>query len=206
MMMCSRKNFIVAVIGSLLVAGCASKPPEKPRAVVPPLPVPKLGPKQSVVTLKPTNVSRPGPFNINDGWAPPKPESLSRGELDVGTEHVVLYVPTYGPYSTKSEDQHSFSNSSTAISVDADNDNNVDDSSEKWFTSLPVRLGDAMFDVKQFDPGGTWMIIEESKAPLAGCVVGKKCPDFEFTTTDGKKVSLDTYKGKVLLLDVWSMT
>lgn len=202
------KVFFAWSLAMLVAAGCSTKPAvvERPREVVPPqvAPTPELG--QVVVKLKPSDVTRPGAFRMMDGsWDPPPPEKLSRGELKVGSEHITIYVPTYGPYSTQSAEHHSYSNTSTAISVDSDN-NGQADPSEKWYTSLPVRLGDEMYEVKKFDPGGTWLLLEKSPTPLSGCVIGRKCPDFEFTTMEGKKVSLDTYKGKVLLLDVWSMT
>ena len=191
-----------------IASGCVSKPHvvEKTEHTVPPSAAPSAKAGQLVVKLKPTELTRPGIARITDlHWGTPAPEKLSRGQVDVRHERVSFYVPTYGPYTTQSIEQHSYNNTSTTISVDSNNDGQVN-STENWHTSLPVRLGDTMFEFKQFDPGGTWVLIEESKSPLAGCVVGRKCPDFEFTTMDGKKVSLDTYKGKVLLLDVWSMT
>lgn len=36
--------------------------------------------------------------------------------------------------------------------------------------------------------------------------VGKPCPEFSYKDMNGKTVSLSDYKGKALLLDVWSMT
>lgn len=204
----NRKSIFIATLSIFITTSCVNKPAvvEKPRNVVPPSAVPALKSGQRIVKLTPSDLTRPGVSRITDvGWNPPAPEQLSRGELNVGDERVILYVPTFGPYSTNSVEQHSFNNTSTIISVDSNRDGQLK-STEKWHTSLPVRLGEAMFEVKQIDPGGTWILLEESKLPLAGCVVGKKCPDFEFTTMDGKKVSLDTYKGKVLLLNVWSMT
>ena len=32
---------------------------------------------------------------------------------------------------------------------------------------------------------------------------GKKAPDFKFTAYDGKEVTLDTFKGKYLIVDFW---
>jgi len=35
-------------------------------------------------------------------------------------------------------------------------------------------------------------------------IVGKKAPDFTLNTVDGKKLSLSSYKGKVVLLNFWA--
>ena len=50
--------------------------------------------------------------------------------------------------------------------------------------------------------------IEETFGPgaLAGTVLGRKCPDFEYKTTDGKTVTRETFKDKAFLLDIWSVT
>ena len=44
--------------------------------------------------------------------------------------------------------------------------------------------------------------IAKEKARLA-IQPGKQAPDFQFTTLDGKKISLSTFQGKYLLIDFW---
>jgi hypothetical protein len=39
-----------------------------------------------------------------------------------------------------------------------------------------------------------------------GLVVGKPCPKFAFTTTEGKKVTPASLNGKAFIIDIWSMT
>lgn len=174
-------------------------------------PLPKAVAGETVVELVPTKVRRRGRLQItfDANGKPtiimPKPVSLVRGELLVDTEKAVFYLPSHGPYSLKSEKSHSLENTSTAISVDFDNDGKLANS-EIWWSSMPVRLGDRMFEIKEIDPGGKWILLAKSSVPLAGAVIGKPCPPFEFTLMDGKPVSLKDYKGTAVLLDVWSMT
>lgn len=44
----------------------------------------------------------------------------------------------------------------------------------------------------------------EKKAYKERMEIGKPAPDFEFQTAEGKTVNLDSYKGKVLVLDFWA--
>jgi peroxiredoxin len=41
-------------------------------------------------------------------------------------------------------------------------------------------------------------------APLTGPLIGAPAPDFSLTTIDGKTVSLDTFRGKTLVVNVWA--
>jgi hypothetical protein len=185
---------------------------------VPATQAPQPGKGEFLVKLLPTPVKRRAPFHPH----PPsegvfgiiadivdvtedRREELVNGRLDVGKEKPSFFLPKYGPYSLTTTSNHWFENTSTKISVDTNNDNEIE-RSEDWWSSLPIRLGDQMFDVKAVDPGGTWILLAKSSAPLAGLVVGKPCLPFTFKTTDGKSVSLADYKGKWLLLDVWSFT
>ncbi len=42
------------------------------------------------------------------------------------------------------------------------------------------------------------------QAPLTGPQVGQPAPPFALTTIDGRKVTLDSYRGKTLVLNVWA--
>jgi len=193
------------------LSGCSASKQMQAQKVVPAQPAPTAGPNETVVKLSPCNLKRQVgmKIEINALGIPeikhPKPEPLVKGEVTVGPEHVVFYLPARGPYSNQSKDNHSFNNTSTCITVDANNDGDLN-RGEDWYSSLPVRLGDQMFAVKEFDPGSTWVYLARSRAPLSGMVVGKPCPPFAFETQDGQHVTNATYKGKALLLDVWSMT
>lgn len=174
-------------------------------------PIPTAGRNEIVVRLSPSSVEREGIFRVNfdaNGnpiFKMPPPVPLVHGNVSIGGEQVSIYLPSQGPYSITTEKEHFIQNSSTAITVDANHDATAQ-KSELWYSSLPVRLGDQMFDVKAIDPGGTWIRFAKSNAPLAGAVVGKPFPPFQFTTTDREKVSLETYKGKWLFIDIWSFT
>lgn len=172
------------------------------------LPVPPAVKGEIVVKLQPSAVTREGKIVFNkDFFAHPnftRPiEHMNQGKMSVDGEDVVLYIPKHGPYSLTT-DPEEFGNTSMRISVDTNNDGRLENT-ESWFSSIPVRIANSMFQVRSVDPGGTWIKFAKLDAPLTGLVVGKPCPDFEFTTADGKKVRLEDYKGKTLLLDVWSM-
>lgn len=191
---------------ALSLAGCVQQ-----SAITSGTQAPLAGKDEQVMRLVPSNVERPLMPEITtapDGTisiGAPKSVKLSKGELEVGSEDVNFYLPSKGPYSTTSAKNHMFENTSTPICVDSNHDG-VMSETETWWASLPIRLGDQMFTVKQIDPGGTWICFAKSSAPLNGVIVGKPCPAFTFKTTDGKQVSLADFKGKAVLLDVWSMT
>jgi AhpC/TSA family len=206
-----RTTWATLAISILFIAGCSSsnskvssnhKTADPAPKIYASLPMPKQAEGELVLKLVPSWVRLEVPKTDSDETQKIK---LIHGTTQVGAEKVNFYLSAYGPYSTKTSEKDSFSNSSTPIMVDANGDGKFD-SSECWFASQPVRLGDQMFDVKQIDPGGKWIEFARSSAKLAGLIVGKPCPDFRFYTTDGNRVSLSDYKGKALLLDVWSMT
>lgn len=180
-----------------------------PKAHAKPLPVPVVEDSDVVVKLEKSNVSREGSrkFTIDKLGMPHidlRREKLSKGVLKVGAEEAEIYIPQNGPYPLTT-DEKEYGNTSMRISVDFDKNGELPDH-ESWVSSNPVRIGDQMFKVKTVDPGGTWIVLQKALVPLSGLVIGRRCPDFEFWTTDGKKVTLADYKGKFLLLDIWSMT
>lgn len=180
-----------------------------PKAQVKSLPMPVAASGEMVVKLERTGVMRDGSNRITFGWFNEphfdnRREKLSKGVLKVGAEEAEIYIPQNGPYPLTTDDKE-YGNSSMRVSVDFDKNGELPQH-ETWFSSHPVRIGDQMFKVKSVDPGGTWMVFSKSNVPLSGLVIGRKCPDFELWTTQGMKVTLADYKGKFLLLDVWSMT
>src|SRR5204862_1719887 len=112
-----------------------------------------------VVKLAPSDIQHQAMFKITfkaDGSPKieqPKPEQMVRGDVDVDGQKVAIYIPATGPYSLISEKSHSFEQTSTGVFVDANGDGNLAES-ECWWASMPVRLADSMFVVKEFDPGG----------------------------------------------------
>jgi len=205
----------IALTGCLLALSACGLI-KAPRVMLPSIAQPKAAADEVVVALSPTDTHRPEnihfTFDANGkpNFGQPEEEKLVRGDLTVDNgngkkEQMSFFLPMFGPHPLTSSDKHSYQNTSTLISVDSKHNGQLE-RNEQWWTTLPIRLGDRMFDVRAIDPGSKWILLRQSQAKLAGAVVGKHCPDFSFTTTDGKPVSLAGYKGKWLLLDVWSMT
>jgi len=204
---------LTALACSLLALSACGMIKAAPRAKVmlPSISPPKAAENETSVALKPTSLQRQGIMHFNfaaDGrpsYEMPEAEKLVRGDLKVDQEQTSFYLPQYGPHELTTKGNHSFENTSTRITVDSNHDGKLD-RSEHWWTSLPVRLGDSMFDVAAIDPGSQWILLKKSSARLAGVVVGKPCPEFSLLTTNGYKATQDTFKGRWLLLDVWSET
>ena len=205
-----KRTHSTVVALALCLSGCGS-PSFQSSGGVASKPAPASTDKELVVKLSPSDIQHQPMFKISfsaDGkpkFEEPKPEPMVRGDVDLDSQKVAIYIPARGPYSLKSEKTHSFENTSTGVFVDSNGDGRLDES-ECWWASMPIRLADSMFTVKDIDPGGTWIRFSRSSLPLSGVVVGKPCPPFSFQTMDGKTVSLADFKGKSFLLDVWSMT
>jgi len=207
----SRLTVTALACSLLALSACGLAKASKPKVMLPSIAAPKAAENETLVSLRPTNIEREGIMRFTIGpngmpsFAEPEKEKLVHGELKVASEQASFFLPLYGPHELASSENHSFQNTSTRISVDANHDGELE-RSEHWWTSLPIRLGDQMFDVTAIDPGSKWIMLKKSEAKLAGMVVGKPCPDFSFLTTNGYRATQDTFKGKWLLLDVWSMT
>jgi hypothetical protein len=100
---------------------------------------------------------------------------------------------------------HAFENTSTLISIDQNADQKLDDD-EGWFASLPIRLGDKMFDVVEIATDASRMTLRPSKSELRGIVVERSCPPFSFKTAEGKAITNETLAKKPFILDIWSTT
>ncbi len=160
------------------------------------------------VTLTDTTITRPravtGLLSALFGGGT---EKLKRGELTADGETFALYLPretTCTIKNTGASDGPS-DNKSTAITVAPKGDTTLT-ASKNWFANLPLRVGDRMYTVVDLAADGSRIVLKPSNGPLRGVVLGRKCPDFAFETSDGKKVSRDAYKGRAFLLDIWSTT
>jgi hypothetical protein len=138
---------------------------------------------------------------------PPSVELVKRGTVVVDGQKYTLYLPKAKSYSMKNTkpSDHSFENTSTLLYVDHDRDGKLTDE-EGWFSNLPLRLGDKMFEVAEIAADGSRIVLKPSKAPLRGVILGRVCPPFSFKTADGKEVSRETLAGKPFILDIWSIT
>jgi len=138
-----------------------------------------------------------------------KPEKLvKKGSIRVSGKSFDLYLPeSTEPYAVenKGESDSHHENSSTLLSIDGNGDGKLT-GDEGWFASLPIRIADSMWEVVAIAADGSRIELKPSRKPLAGVVVGRKCPPFSFRTEEGKPVTLDSYRGKALLIDIWSVT
>jgi len=91
------------------------------------------------------------------------------------------------------------------FSIDHDGDGEISEN-ESFASNRPFRVGDEMFQVTGVDKENLKLTIQKIAAPLSGTIVGRKCPPFEFTTVDGKKITDQSILGKVTFLDVWAVT
>jgi hypothetical protein len=198
----------LGAVASASLAGCGSSSSAASAAGTP-LPE-ATDPAIQTVELKDCNETRMSDLQIvidKDGkpdFVNPKELKLRKGSVNVDGAEYALYIPAEGPYSLKGAESH-FENKSTQVTVDYNRDKEFT-KGETWFSSRSIRFGDRMLEVKAFDPGGRWMQLVPSKIPLGGAVVGMKAPPVEYTTLDGKKISIADMRGKALLLDIFSVT
>jgi hypothetical protein len=128
-----------------------------------------------------------------------------RGSLSLDGHTYTLFLPA-GPYSVTNLKPGAWhENTATRIGVDHDANGTIVES-EIRAASLPLRIGDRMFDVKSIEPDGSAITLEPSSSPLESVVAGRTCPPFSWKTQDGKDVSLADFRGKILILDIWSYT
>jgi hypothetical protein len=132
---------------------------------------------------------------------------VRRGELVLDGKTFAIYLPEKESYShvNEGENDSHHRNTATRLSVDADGDGHLT-RDEAWYANLPIRIGDRMVEVVDLAPDGSRIDLRVSVTPLRGLVMGRKCPPFQLETSDGEKLTLDDFRGKTLILDVWSVT
>ena len=137
----------------------------------------------------------------------PWDDLVKRGTVLVDRKKYTLYLAKAKSYSTKNTGPSDcdFDNTSTLISVDQNGDGRMTEN-DGWFSNLPLRLGDKMFDVAEITGDGSRIVLKPSKSLLRGVIVGRTCPPFSFKTADGKEVNRESLAGKPFLLDIWSIT
>lgn len=118
-----------------------------------------------------------------------------------------LYLPKSKRYVLKNTGNADTITESTATYVSIDQDGNgVISSWESCSSGSPVRIHDAMYRIVSISLEQSTITLQKLDAPLRGSLVGRRCPDFEFTTLDGQMVSNKTIQGQVTILDVWAVT
>ncbi len=120
---------------------------------------------------------------------------------------VAIYIPDREQYplTNTGDNDTRYSNTSTFVSIDHNGDGKFEDY-ESVPTNLPIRLFDSMFLVKLIDKARPEITIQELNLPLAGAVLGRKCPEFWYETVEGRVVSNETILGAVTILDIWAST
>jgi hypothetical protein len=136
-----------------------------------------------------------------------KDEMAKMGRLTVSGRDYAVYLPGAKTYSTKNSGGTGLRlmNTSSVAYVDQNNDGRLSPD-EGWNASGPIRIGDQMFEVADLAADGNRLTLRESKLPLGGVVVGRKCPPFSFKAPGGEVFKTDTFAGKAFLLDIWSVT
>lgn len=128
------------------------------------------------------------------------------GTVTVGEERFSIYLPKDRQgYSTAPRPERAgilTAFTSTCLAVDQDHDG-VIAPWESTYAENPLRVGDAMFEVLEIANDGT-LTLQPSDAPLSGPVIGRKAPDFAWTTPDGKVLRNDDFAGRALVIDVWA--
>ena len=207
----------MAVLSSCLVSLVSSALPPFGAQDVPPGGAPSHAvddsPARVELRLEPATADRPAPFTgMSDLLAtiargPRREKLVRRATFRDGTRDVSIWLPAAERYTTANlgADSTAFENQSTLLSIDDDGDGVLTER-ESWHANLPLRIGDSMWDIVELAPDGERMVLERSKVPLSGIVIGRRVPEFEFRTAEGQVFSHASLEGKPFVLDLWSIT
>jgi len=130
-----------------------------------------------------------------------------KGQLTVGSESFDFYLPNSDEYSLKNTGtgKTRFENTATYMSIDHNRDGQLVDS-EAIAMNGPIRFADSMFRVSHIDRESKKITFQQVDAPIEGAIVGRKCPPFSYTTTEGDTITDKSILGKVTVLDIWAVT
>lgn len=159
--------------------------------------------ERMVIEMSPCKLARPVPmFFVSSSR-----NLVLRGTVTVGEETFSIYLPEDAQgYSTAPRPKRKgllTAFTSTWLSVDQDHDGKISDW-ESYYAEHPLRIGDSMFDIESIAVDGTTITLIPSEARLTGGVIGRKAPDFEWTTTDGRTVRRDDFLGRTVVIDCWA--
>jgi hypothetical protein len=196
----------VALLVPFALAGFAptpllgNEPPEKPSPVIT---IPMKDCPAAEPGKKPKQISGIQLATSTFG----KEEMAKQGQLTLAGRDYAVYLPRAKSYSLKNTAGTAVRllNTSSVICIDQNGDGRLTPD-EAWNANQPIRVADQMLDVVDLAADGSKIVLRASRAPLGGVVIGRKCPPFSLTTADGKPVTPDTFAGKALLLDIWSVT
>ena len=136
-----------------------------------------------------------------------KEKLVYKAKVPLGDHEVDIYLPKTGQYKLHNRGWNDtfLANNSTYLSIDHNGDGKLDNH-ERCAANLPVRILDSMFQVTGINIQSKTMTLQQIDVPLTGSVLNRRCPEFEFTTVDGKTVSDKSILGKVTILDIWAVT
>lgn len=149
------------------------------------------------VILEPSRPGSSAPiFRVQLVYAPAGRITMER----VSHRAVLIDGNMDGIYSTKFGD---------GVFIDFDDDGIIEvDAASPEFGPFgaPFQMGNCIYTVDQIDPGGREITIRSAEAPDTTTTLqpGGRAPTFQFVDLDGRFVSLDSYRGKFVLLDFWT--
>ncbi|MFO1032054.1 MAG: hypothetical protein U1F60_13335 [Planctomycetota bacterium] len=156
-----------------------------------------------VVKMAPCEAKRP----VRSFYVKSSRDLVRTGSLQVGLETFGLYLPQEkGGWSATARPERRgtlVTLTSTWLAVDQDHDGKIA-LDESYFAELPLRIGDTMFDVVDIAADGSAVTLRRRRGPLAGPVLGRKAAAFEWTATDGRKLTNASYENRVLVIDCWA--
>lgn len=159
-------------------------------------------PPEIIVSMAPCDLQR----SVTGMFMKTSKHLVLEGDVVVGNETFKIYLPedkdgySLAPRPKRKGILTHFT--STCLAIDQNHDGKLD-TWESTYAENPVRIGDAMFTLVSIDEDGT-LTLRPSGGPLYGPVLGRKAPDFEWTTIDGSTITRDDFLGKAVVLDVWA--
>ncbi len=130
---------------------------------------------------------------------------MDEGELTVDGKTYKLYMaPKWNYDVAKKRDWNAvIGENALGIFVDYDDDGDLS-VSERWLPHTPIRFGSKMLKATSIANGEVKFVPVDG--PAMGGVEGQAAPDFDWTDMDGKAHRLQDYRGKYLILDMFSIT
>jgi hypothetical protein len=158
-----------------------------------------------VVSMSPCEMKRP----LVRAFMSSASKSLTReGSVTVGGETFGIFLPDrkdgYSVVPRPKLRGILTTFTSTCISVDQNHDGKIA-TWESYYAENPLRIGDSMFEVKAIADDGA-LTLSPTDHPLTGPVLGRKAPDFKWTTIDGETLQRDDFLGRTVILDCWAPT
>jgi thiol-disulfide isomerase/thioredoxin len=126
------------------------------------------------------------------------------GRAKIGETEYKISLTTFN----NSGDFSNISDDAVVVDLNQDGKLETDPKSKEFFeTRNPFNIAGESYRVKQVSVLGDeieFVVSKEKVEPKMMLAEGYSAPDFEQNNLDGKPISLNAYKGKVVLLDFWA--